>query len=293
MDSFEKYPGMLLVPAIVVLGVLTLIPFGNAVYLSLHAIDLSKPYLGRPFVGFENYLEVFNDERARNAFANTFILVGSAVGIQVILGLAVALLLQKIGKYKDTMLMLVIIPMLISRVVTALLWKILFHPMVGPINWFLTQKLGIPAVEWLANPILAKFSIIIADTWQWVPFMILIFSAGMETLSKHVYEAAAIDGASKWRTFLSITFPLLLPFILVGILFRVMEAMRTFDLIYVMTQGGPGISTETVDIYAYLVGLSKGARISYSATLAIILLVLTIGTFMIFIRLLKGEREYV
>jgi len=291
MDFIEKNPWVLLLPGLIVLALLSLIPFGYAVNLSIHDVDLSKPYLGNPFVGFANFVRVFKDARATGAFANTLLIVGGAVVIETLLGLIVALLLNQIVKGKTLVTVLLVLPMLISRVVVALLWKILYHPVIGPINWFMGEFFGIPHIEWLANPSLTKFSIIIADVWQWTPFMILILSAGLEMLPRDTYEAAQIDGASSWKMFLHITIPLLTPVMGVAILFRSIEALRTFDLIYVLTAGGPGTTTETVDIYAYLVGLSRGSRISYASAISIILLGATILLLTVFVRLLKGLRS--
>jgi len=291
MNFIEKNPWILLLPGLIVLALLSLIPFGYAVNLSLHDLDLSKPYLGNPFVGAANFGYIFKDSRAIGAFANTLLIVGGAVLIETLLGLMVALLLHQIGKGKDIVIILMVLPMLISRVVVALLWKILYHPIIGPINWFMNEFFGVPHIEWLANPFLTRFSVIMADVWQWTPFMILILSAGLDMLPEDTYEAARIDGASPWKTFLYITIPLLAPVMGVAILFRGIEALRTFDLVYVLTAGGPGTTTETVDIYAYLIGLSRGSRISYASALSIVLLAATILLLTVFVRLLKGLRR--
>lgn len=291
MNFIEKNPWILLLPGLIVLALLSLIPFGYSVNLSLHDLDLSKPYLGNPFVGAANFGYIFKDSRAIGAFVNTLLIVGGAVLIETLLGLMVALLLHQIGKGKDIVIILMVLPMLISRVVVALLWKILYHPIIGPINWFMNEFFGVHHIEWLANPFLTRFSVIMADAWQWTPFMILILSAGLDMLPEDTYEAARIDGASPWKTFLYITIPLLAPVMGVAILFRGIEALRTFDLVYVLTAGGPGTTTETVDIYAYLIGLSRGSRISYASALSIVLLAATILLLTVFVRLLKGLRR--
>jgi len=233
MNFIDKNPWILLLPGLIVLALLSLIPFGYAVNLSLHDLDLSKPYLGNPFVGAANFGYIFKDPRAIGAFANTLLIVGGAVLIETLLGLMVALLLHQIGKGKDIVIILMVLPMLLSRVVVALLWKILYHPVIGPINWFMNEFFGVSHIEWLANPFLTRFSVIMTDAWQWTPFMILILSAGLDMLPEDTYEAARIDGASPWKTFLYITIPLLIPVMGVAILFRGIEALRTFDLIYV------------------------------------------------------------
>jgi len=287
----DRNPWILLLPGLIVLAVLGVIPFGYSINLSLHNLDLSKPYLGNPFVGAANFASVFKDPRAIGAFANTLYIVGGEVLIETVLGLMVALLLHQIGKGKNIMLILIIFPMLISRVVVGLLWKILYNPLIGPINWFMNELFGVSDIAWLANPSLTKFSIIVAGVWQWTPFMVLILSAGLDMLPKDTYEAARIDGASVWKTFLYITIPLVTPVMGVAILFRGIEALRTFDLIYILTGGGPGTTSETVDIYAYLVGLSRGSRISYASALSVVLLAATILLFMILVRGLKGLRK--
>lgn len=291
LDFIDKNPWILLLPGLIVLALLGLIPFGYSVNLSLHDLDLSKPYLGNPFIGAHNFASIFKDPRATGAFANTLFIVGGEVLIETLLGLMMALLLHQIEKGKNIVLILIVFPMLISRVVVALLWKILYHPLIGPINWFMNGLFGVSHIEWLANPSLTRFSIIIADVWQWTPFMILVLSAGLDMLPKDIYEVAQIDGASPWKIFLYITIPLLTPVMGVAILFRCIDALRTFDLIYVLTGGGPGTTTETVDIYAYLVGLSRGSRISYASALSLLLLAATILLFIVLVRGLKGLRR--
>lgn len=280
-------PFFWLLPAVIVLFCITIFPFFYSLYLSLMRYDISKPYLGKSFVGLANYGRAITKPRAQNAFKVTAIFVLGSVSIQSCLGLGIALVVQKLAKWRTLLIGLIIVPMLLPKMIVGLLWRIMYHPLVGIVNYIFGVLFGIHDIEWLSDPSIALLSVIAVDVWQWTPFMILILSAGLEMLPKDPFESAQLDGANKFQIFIYITLPLLKPVFIVAFLFRLIEGLRTFDIMWVMTAGGPGITTETVDILAYLIGMSRGGKISYAAALAILLLIATILLLTLFTRRMK------
>lgn len=285
--KLTKGPFFWLIPAVIVLVCITLFPFIYSLYLSTLNYDISKPYLGKNFVGLSNYVQALTNPRSLNSFRVTALFVGISVSIQSVLGLFVALVMQKLSKWRTLFIGLIIVPMLLPKMIVGLLWRIMYHPLVGVVNYLMGSILNIHYIEWLSNPSLALISVILVDVWQWTPFMILILSAGLEMLPKDPFEAAQLEGANGLQIFSHITLPLLSPIFIVAFLFRLVEDLRTFDIMWVMTAGGPGTKTETVDIYAYLIGMSRGGKISYASTLSILLLIFTILVLTIFTKAVK------
>lgn len=285
--KLTKGPFFWLIPAVIVLVCITLFPFLYSIYLSTLNYDISKPYLGKNFVGLSNYVQALTNPRSLNSFRVTALFVGISVSIQSVLGLFVALVMQKLSKWRTLFIGLIIVPMLLPKMIVGLLWRIMYHPLVGVVNYLMGSILNIHHIEWLSNPSLALISVILVDVWQWTPFMILILSAGLEMLPKDPFEAAQLEGANGLQIFSHITLPLLSPIFIVAFLFRLVEDLRTFDIMWVMTAGGPGTKTETVDIYAYLIGMSRGGKISYASTLSILLLIFTILVLTIFTKAVK------
>lgn len=281
---------LMLLPALLILALITLPPFFYAIYLSLHDIDITKPYLGRNFVGLDNFVKIFSDKRAVGSFLNTGLLIGSMVAIEFLLGLVLALVIDSFFKKSTWLITLIILPMTFPRVVVGLVWRVMLNPIVGVINYLL-QPFGGGSVDWLARPGLALFSIILVDVWQWTPFMVLMLLAGLQSLPREPFDAARVDGAGDMHIFRFITLPLLQPIIVVAVIFRIIDAMRTFDIVYILTRGGPGTSTETVDIFAYYMGISEAGRISYAAAVSLIVLYLTIVLITIFLRFTRRWRE--
>lgn len=281
---------LMLLPALLILALITLPPFFYAIYLSLHDIDITKPYLGRNFVGLDNFVKIFSDKRAVGSFFNTGILIGSMVAIEFLLGLVLALVIDSFFKKSTWLITLIILPMTFPRVVVGLVWRVMLNPIVGVVNYLL-QPFGGGSVDWLARPGLALFSIILVDVWQWTPFMVLMLLAGLQSLPRAPFDAARVDGAGDFHIFRFITLPLLQPIIVVAVIFRIIDAMRTFDIVYILTRGGPGTSTETVDIFAYYMGISEAGRISYAASVSLIVLYVTIILITIFLRFTRQWRE--
>ena len=256
--------------------VVALVPLVYAIYIVVHSINLTMPYLGKPFVGLDNFRRVFTDPRSINAIYRTLLFVLVTVLPELVLGLALSWAIHRGCSIRERswITVLLVLPMATPKVVGGLVWKVLYDPLVGPITFSL-QALSLPSPAWLADPNLALFAVAFVDIWQWTPFMIIILLAGFETQPSELFEAANLDGATEAQRFRLIALPLLRPFITIAVLFRTLDAMRTFDYLFTLTQGGPGRATETLDLYAYSVGISESGNISVATAAAFILLILT------------------
>lgn len=278
----------LIVPATIILAVINLYPFFYALNLSFHRWNMARPARGYEFVGLANYAAAFSDPRFLNSITRTVIFVVCAVSIEFLLGFGVAFVLNTNLKGMDLIRKIVIVPVMVMPIVASLIWFYMFNQRYGIVNWAL-GLVGIPPQAWLTSKTLAMPSLIIADVWQWTPFMMLVILAGLRALPEYVYEAAQIDGLSRWQTFRRVTLPLLTPTILIIVLLRIMDAFKLFDLVYTMTTGGPAGSTETLSYYIYIQAF-QFFELGYAAALAILMLILIIIISQIFIRwLYRGE----
>jgi multiple sugar transport system permease protein len=260
-------------PVVVFLLVLTLVPTIYLFYLSLSRWDVIT---GTPtFNGLMNYLNLWRDQVFWASLRRTLVFVSASVSSQLILGFAMALLsnrphIKGIGVVRT----LIILPMSITPIVVGLMWRILYNPSFGLINAFL-GLLGIVGPEWLGSKDTALLSVILVDIWQWTPFMFLMMTAGLQSLPAEPFEAALVDGASGFQILRLITLPLMKPIILVAVLFRIIDGFKvsTFDSIFIMTKGGPGSITQTLNIYAFLTGF-EWFNLGYASAMVVFTLVL-------------------
>lgn len=265
----EKYlPWLLLCPVFVLLIAVTIYPFIYGVYLSLSRYSI---IMGLSFRGIGNYIELFRDSRFLHSLGITLIFVFSAVGLEFLVGLGVALLLSRQFWQKRVFISLIYIPMIMAPIAVALMWRMLYNADFGPINYFLlSANLTGRKIAWLSETRYALFSLIVVDVWQWSPFVFLVLYAGLQSVPPELLEAAQIDGASRWKAFQYIIFPFLSSFIILAFLFRIMDAFKIFDSISVLTKGGPGTSTEVVSWLSYLTGFTY-FRLGYAAAMSMIL----------------------
>lgn len=285
-ERYAKY--YMLVPAIVYLLLIGIFPLLFSFVLSFLNWDVAA---GKPmtFAGLGNYVELFRDWRFRVTLLNTVIFVVAAISLEVIFGFGLALLLNRKLRGQTIFRVLLILPMMTTPVAAGYTWRMLYHVTNGPINHIL-GLLHLPIVPWLSSGRTALMSIIITDVWQWTPFVFIILLAGLQSLPREPFEAAAVDGASRIQIFFYVTLPMISSILIITILLRLVEALRIFDIIFVMTAGGPGITTESSTMYAKIVGLSQ-FRIGYGAAIAYVLLILSIIFFIILTRILPTERE--
>ncbi len=276
---------ILIGPPFLILFALTAVPLVLAIYTSLLDWNLADP-TGATFAWFQNFIELAGDGAFWHALGLTAYQVIATVAIQVAFGLAIALLLAREFVGAGVIRSLYLIPMMTTPVVVGLLWRMLYNSDSGAINGIL-GTLGIPPVDWLGDASLAMPSVIVADVWLSTPFVVVILLAGLRSISGEVYEAAQMDGASGWKMFWHVTLPLLKPMITLALLFRVMDAIRRFDTIYVMTGGGPGNSTETLELFGYFNAFSY-LEVGKGAAIAVVMLLII---FFISLPLLKRSQR--
>ncbi|MGQ9594910.1 MAG: carbohydrate ABC transporter permease [Anaerolineae bacterium] len=280
----------LLVPGLVLLTLVTIVPVLYLIATSFTPWDLSRPG-SLQFVGLRNYLRLLTeDRRFWNSIWVQVRLSGLTVPFQMAIGLSLAFYLylqQPIRRLVEVFRNIFIIPMVIPPVVAALMWRILFTPEVSIVTYAI-GLLGLPQVRWLGHPTLALLAIAMADVWQFFPFCMLLLYAGLQALPEEPMEAARMDGASTWQLIRHILLPMLRPTLAVVLLFRVVDSIRTFPLIYVITQGGPGFATEPTNYYAYQQGLFHG-YIGYSSAIVVIMFFFSLTLSLLILRRVRWE----
>lgn len=241
-----------MLPALVVLLFVVAIPIGYAIIQSFYNYRWNVPTFPVKFVGLDNYLNILQDEDLLESVVWTFSFTGVVVIAELIYGLGLALLLnaKRLGRLRGLLRGVFLIPLMISGVVSGFMWRMLFDPEYGPANHLL-GLLGIGTVHFFTDTFPTRLVVILDDMWLATPFVMLVLLAGMQTIPEDLYEAGSIDGASTWSLLRHITLPLLRYPILIVVLIRVMDALRAFDMIFMLTRGGPGISTTTVMLFDY------------------------------------------
>lgn len=275
----DRRLGLLLaLPSVLAIGLIAFYPLTRAIWDSLHRINLRFENQPRPFIGLDNYISVWTDARWYNAMRVTFTVVLVSVAVELVLGVIIALMINRSFRGRGIVRASVLVPWALTTVVSAKMWSWIFDAQYGVFNDLL-RRMGIinKPLIWLANPDLTLWAIIGAEIWKTTPFMALLILAGLQLIPAELYEAAAIDGSSAWQNFWQITLPLLKPSILVALLFRTIDATRIFDLIRVMTNGGPGQSTESINIYTYStlftnLNFGRGSALAVSVFLVIVVI---------------------
>ncbi|MGO4724947.1 MULTISPECIES: carbohydrate ABC transporter permease [unclassified Inquilinus] len=275
-------------PAFLVVLLVGIFPLIYSFTISFQSMRLVPPLPPR-FVGFDNYTSLLANPRFWATVQTTSIIVFVSVSIQYVLGFAVALALH--SKIPGERLFRVgfLLPMLMAPIAVSLVGRMLFHSTVGPVNDLFTQ-FGLPNLPFLTDATWALGTIIAVEVWQWTPFVILMLLAGLQSLPQDVYEAAQLENASSWQQFWGITFPMLLPISAAVIFIRIIESFKIIDTVFVLTGGGPGVSTETLTLFAYQEGFKK-FNLGYTSALSFLfLIVITIfGT--IYLAILKPHLE--
>lgn len=283
----EHHPVLVFtLPAAVVVFVLMVFPVFYTVYMSLHswfASSLTAP----EFIGLQNFKRAFTqDERFRNAIWLTLYFTALATALQLILGVSLALLLNRPFRGKGFFRSIFLLPMVATPVAIALVWMMMYNPTLGVMN-YLVGLVGLGPYKWVSDVRFVIPALAVVDTWEWTPLITLITLAGLATLPLEPYESALIDGATPAQMFWRITLPLLRPTIMVALLFRSIDCLKTFDIIYVMTAGGPGFASETLNVYTFQVGLFY-FHIGYASSLLVILFALVLGVSLILIKVRRG-----
>lgn len=276
----EKLTGwLLLFPALLILGLVFIYPIARAFWLSWFTENLGtqlKPELAY----FANYQRMLGDGRFWQSLFNTSVFTAISVGLELVFGLGIALVLNKSFFGRGVVRTIAILPWALPTAIMGLAWAWIFNDQYGVVNDVLS-RLGLidTGINWLGTPALAMTALIVADVWKTTPFISIILLAGLQSISQDLYEAHAMDGASPWQSFSQITLPLLMPQILIALLFRFAQSFGVFDLVQVMTGGGPAGSTETVSIYIYST-VMRYLDFGYGAALVVVtflLLILAVG----------------
>lgn len=233
--------------AVVVLATI-LFPWAFTLYMSVHEWKLGG---GRSYVGLANYQRLFTDDRFQSSVLRTLYYTALAVVLPMVLGVLAALAFNQKFPLRGLARTIFILPMMATPVAVALVWTMMFHPQLGVLNWLLTS-VGLPPSLWVYDASTVIPTLVLVEVWHWTPLVMLIVLGGLASLPQDPYEAAKIDGATAWQAFRHITLPLLSPFIIVALIIRTIDALKAFDTIYVITQGGPGTASETINIFLYL-----------------------------------------
>jgi multiple sugar transport system permease protein len=264
-------PYLLSLPALLVcIGIL--VPFFTAVWYSLERYNLAMPMM-RSFVGPAQYLDLLTDPDFWQTVKVSFIYAASTVGIELLLGLGIALLLRQRSRLNDVISVVLLLPLMTAPAIASLMWKLMTNPNFGVLS-FLVAKLGIHDFRWASDPKTAMFTVVLVDVWVYTPFMMILLLAGLRSLPKQPFEAAALDGVPAHFVFFRITLPMLLPYIITASLFRLLDSIQQFDIVYAMTQGGPGDALMLFQVRAYL-DFFQYTNVGTSAALMIVLWAIT------------------
>ncbi|MEL6962103.1 MAG: sugar ABC transporter permease [Pseudomonadota bacterium] len=269
-DRGVKY--WLVWPAVLILLLIGLFPIIYTLLVSFQNINMLEE--DTSFSGFMHYAALFNDGRLWQSVLHTLIFTAIALPIELILGLAMAYLFLDRMPGRQIFVALLVLPVMISPIVAGATWRLLFDNRFGPINQVLGWITGeTQTILWLVNPNFVYPAILLAEVWQWTPFMFLLLLAGLSNVDQSQLEAAELDGASWWRTFTKIVLPAIRPVLAIALLIRSLDLIRLFDVVWALTRGGPGTMTETISIYAYVQGFQQ-FETSYTAAVAIMIIIL-------------------
>ncbi|MEY3379893.1 MAG: trehalose transport system permease protein SugA [Pseudomonadota bacterium] len=264
-------------PAVLFVFLMVVFPFGFAFWLSLHDYKIGQAIR---FTGLENFLLIWRDELFWNGFRLTLQLYGLSLVLQLVLGVALGLLLNRIQRMRSLVRTLMVSPFMLPPVVIGMMAIVILDPGMGVVNHLL-KSVHLPTSLFLASTEGVIYTIVFIDTWQWTPFVALIVLGGLQALPQRIYEAAAIDGARGWRELVYITLPMLGPTILTAAVLRSVDLLRFFDVIYITTQGGPGYASTTLNIYAYKKAFDF-ADVGYASALMITLSTIVFAAVLVF-----------
>lgn len=277
----------MILPLLLVLGLIVAYPLGYSLWLSLQDFEIIRRN-DVSFVGFEQYGDLLADEEYLTAMRNTFVFVAVAVSLELAIGLALALALRRQRLVRNLTRSLLLTPMFVTPIAVGLMFRFLLNQQLGIVPRLLSGfGISIP----FFGPDLALLSLALIDVWQWTPFMLLLLLAGLESLPEQPFEAARVDGAGAWMTFTRVTLPLLGPVIVVAVLIRGLDALKVFEYVFAITQGGPGTATETIQFHVYREGfqfyrLSEAAAMSWTLVAVVMAIVVVL-----FWRFTRGQER--
>lgn len=282
-------PYLLSLPALLVcIGIL--IPFATAVWYSMQRYNLAFP-MTRGMIWWGNYLDFLTDPAFWNTLKVSILYMVLTVGVELLLGLGVALLLRRSTLFNNIMSIALMLPLMIAPAIAALMWKLMTNPDFGILSYLLSL-IGIHDFKWASAPSTALFTVVLVDVWVYTPFIIILLLAGLRALPTQPFEAADLDGVPRSFVFFRITLPMLMPYIITAALFRMLDAIQQFDIIYAMTQGGPGDRLMVFQVQAYL-DFFQNTNVGQSAALLMVLWAITFSLSNLFIKHWLRLRERV
>jgi multiple sugar transport system permease protein len=282
-------PWLFVAPTMIVILLVTIFPTIYSLGLSFTKWEVTLQE--KPFIGLGNYIALFKDDRFLHSILITLIVVVVGVGVELIIGFSLAQMFVSEMRGKRIIVAALLLPVMVMPVVVGYTWRLLWDAQYGPINQIIGWIIGRPfTYTWLAQPETAIFAILVTEIWQWTPFMFLVFLSGLAVLDPEIFEAADIDGAGGWDKLWHLTLPLMRPIIIVALLIRGLDALKFFDIIFTLSGGGPGNSTETISFYIYQVGY-QFFRLGYGAAASFVLLIFLAVLLTFLLRMFKSATE--
>jgi len=272
------------IPALVVISAVIVFPWVFTLWMSAHRWTLGQE---QSFIGFENYIRLASDARFWESLWHTLIYTVLSVVAPLFLGTLAALVFDAQFPLRGFLRGVFVMPMMATPVAIALVWTMMFHPQLGVLNYLLSF-VGIGPLEWIYNQSTVIPSLVLVETWQWTPLVMLIVLGGLAAVPREPYESAEIDGANAWQKFRYLTMPMIAPFLMIAVIIRSIDAVKSFDIIYAMTQGGPGTASETINIYLYNTAFAY-YDIGYGSPMAVVFFIIIVA--LSFVLLMVRQRS--
>lgn len=280
---------VLLAPALAFLAILSVWPFCYLIYASFTSYQLAIP-VPVEWVGLGNFQRVLNNPRFWQSLGITAVFALVAVPLQIALGLGLAMLINRLSRGREIYASLFLIPMMLAPIVVGFSWNLFLNPIYGPLNALL-RGLGFSPPAWASSPDWALATVVLVDIWQWTPFVMVVLLAGLRSIPGRVFEAARVDGSNRWQTFRYILLPMMAPYMTVAFVLRFIDSFKVFDVLYILTKGGPGTSTQNLAYYTYDMGFGR-FDFGLAGALSIIqLILLIVGTTAILHFARRGDRR--
>jgi len=269
------------IPALVVVLAVIIFPWVFTIWMSMHEWKVGSP---TTFVGLANYLRLPTDPRFVEAVGHTLLYTALSVLLPLVFGTLAAIVFHQKFAARGFLRGIFIMPMMATPVAIALVWTMMFHPQLGVLNYLLSL-VGLPPQLWVFNPTTVIPSLVLVETWQWTPLVMLIVLGGLAAIPTEPYESAQIDGANFWQVFRFITLPLIMPFLFIAGMIRMIDAVKSFDIIFAITQGGPGSASETINVYLYSVAFVY-YDLGYGSAIAVVffLLIVALAALLLYLR---------
>jgi len=290
MKGSHRTALLFLLPSFIFVAVFSLFPILESFRLSFYRLILTLPWLGQKMVGWQNYVALAEDPVAMESLVTTLIFVGVTIPLELLLGMGIALVLNDVFHGRGLLRAVVLIPWAIPTVVSSQMWRFIFNDRYGLINFIFFGGDVSRYLAPLADPHLALVAIMAAEIWKTTPFAALILLAGLQGIPDDLYEAASIDGATAWQKFRHVTVPLIRPALLLALLFRTIDSLRVFDLVFVTTQGGPADKTNVLQFYGYKKTFAEG-MVGYGSAIAVAVFSMSLVFSLAYLRFLKSSRQ--